>query len=208
VADALLVQHFYTKYGKRFFDFLASLAALIFLAAPLCLIGAWVWASDGSPVLFRQVRVGRHGRLFHINKFRTMSNSKQPGTTFTAANDPRITKTGKWLRRFKLDELPQLVNVLTGDMSFVGPRPGVPGYSDRLQGESRSILLLRPGITGPATLAFRDEEKLLANVRDPKKYNDEVIFPEKVRLNMEYAKAVTWRRDIKLIFKTVLLVLC
>ncbi len=195
--------HFYAKCGKRWFDGLVSLAALFLLAVPLCLIGAWVWATEGSPVLFRQERVGRQRRLFRIYKFRTMSNSKQPGTTITVADDPRITKTGKWLRRFKLDELPQLVNVLVGDMSFVGPRPDVPGYWDKLQGEAAGLLELRPGITGPATLAFRHEEELLARATDPAKYNDEVIFPEKVRLNLEYARNISLRKDLQYIFQTV-----
>lgn len=180
-----------------------ALAALVLLAVPLCLIGAWLWVTEGSPVLFRQERVGRQGKLFRICKFRTMSQSKETGTTITVSNDPRITKTGKWLRRFKLDELPQLWNVFLGDMSLVGPRPDVSGYWDKLQGEAAGLLALRPGITGPATLAFRHEETLLAQATDPKQYNDEVIFPEKVRLNLEYARTMSLRKDLHYIFQTL-----
>jgi lipopolysaccharide/colanic/teichoic acid biosynthesis glycosyltransferase len=194
---------FYARHGKRWFDGTASLAALMVLAVPLCLIGLWVWASDGQPILFRQERVGRHGRLFRICKFRTMNPTARPGTTITVADDPRITKTGKWLRRLKLDELPQLINVLQGDMSLVGPRPDVPGYADQLTGQAAGLLELRPGITGPATLAFRNEEALLARVSDPKKYNDEVIFPEKVRLNLEYARTLSLGNDVRYIVKTI-----
>lgn len=132
-----------------------------------------------------------------------MSQSKETGTTITVSNDPRITKTGKWLRRFKLDELPQLWNVFLGDMSLVGPRPDVSGYWDKLQGEAAGLLALRPGITGPATLAFRHEETLLAQATDPKQYNDEVIFPEKVRLNLEYARTMSLRKDLHYIFQTL-----
>jgi lipopolysaccharide/colanic/teichoic acid biosynthesis glycosyltransferase len=197
------VNSFYAQYGKRWFDGLVSLAALLLLAVPLCLIAAWIWATDGSPIFFRQQRVGRQGRLFRICKFRTMTNSQKAGTTITVADDPRTTKTGKWLRRFKLDEWPQLVNVLVGDMSFVGPRPDVPGYWDKLKGEAAGLLALRPGITGPATLAFRHEEALLAQSTDPAKYNDEVIFPEKVRLNLAYARTMNLRKDLQYIFQTL-----
>ena len=141
---------FYGRHGKRWFDGVVTLVALMILAIPLCFIAALIWIADGSPILFRQERVGLGGRLFRICKFRTMSQSHGPGTTITVANDPRITRTGKWLRRLKLDELPQLLNVLTGDMSFVGPRPDVPGYLDKLEGEAVCLRELRPGITGPA----------------------------------------------------------
>jgi lipopolysaccharide/colanic/teichoic acid biosynthesis glycosyltransferase len=198
------VNSFYVQYGKRWFDFLVSLSGLLLLVVPLCLIGVWVWATDGAPILFRQERVGRRGRLFRIYKFRTMDNSARQGTTITDVNDPRITKMGRWLRRFKLDELPQLFNVLKGDMSFVGPRPDVPGYMDKLKGEAVCLLELRPGITGPATLAFRNEEELLARATDPKKYNDEVVFPEKVRLNLEYAKTMSLGKDIHYMLRSII----
>ena len=132
-----------------------------------------------------------------------MCSRLELGTTVTIAGDKRITSFGKFLRRYKIDELPQLLNVLWGEMSFVGPRPDVPGYADQLQGEQRIILSLRPGITSPATLAFRNEEELLAAAADPKKYNDEVVYPEKIRLNVEYARTLTFLGDLRCIIKTI-----
>jgi lipopolysaccharide/colanic/teichoic acid biosynthesis glycosyltransferase len=126
------------------------------------------------------------------------------GSTITVAGDTRVTALGKWLRRFKLDELPQLFNVLKGEMSFVGPRPDVPGYMDRLKGEAVCLLELRPGITGPASLAFRNEDALLAQAADPVEFNDRVIFPEKVRLNLEYMKSISLVSDVGYILKTLL----
>jgi len=125
------------------------------------------------------------------------------GGSVTTAADSRVTPIGRFLRRWKLDELPQLWNVLTGSMSFVGPRPDVPGYADRLQGEDRRILELRPGITGPATLLFRDEERLLALAKNPQAFNDAVVFPEKVRINRKYMETASFWRDIGYILATV-----
>jgi lipopolysaccharide/colanic/teichoic acid biosynthesis glycosyltransferase len=126
-------------------------------------------------------------------------------TTITQTHDPRITKSGAFFRKMKLDELPQLWNVLVGDMSFVGPRPDVPGYADQLPKETQAILLsVRPGITGPASLAFRNEEDLLATQENPKQYNDEVIYPEKVRINLDYIAKWTFMGDIKYIWQTIL----
>ncbi len=124
-------------------------------------------------------------------------------TTVTTTNNPRITRTGAFLRRFKLDELPQLVNIIAGDMSFVGPRPDVPGYADKLEGEDRAILTIRPGITGPASLEFRNEEETLAEVEDPEKYNLEVIWPKKVKINRAYIEQYTFAKDIIYILKTI-----
>ena len=157
---------------------------------------------DG-PVLFKQQRVGKDGRLFTIYKFRTMSVSHS-GSTVSVAGEARITPLGATLRKYKLDELPELWNVLIGDMSFVGPRPDVPGYADKLQGEDRIILTLRPGITGPATLKYRNEEELLATVDNPQQYNDEVIYPDKVRINRQYAEHISLVTDIKIILATLL----
>ena len=128
---------------------------------------------------------------------------KMPGGTITVAKDDRVTSIGRLLRRWKLDEIPSLWNVLKGDMSFVGPRPDVPGYADKLVGESRRVLEMRPGITGPATLKYSNEEKLLSEVENPKKYNDEVIFPDKVKINLEYMDNLSLWMDIKIIFKTI-----
>jgi lipopolysaccharide/colanic/teichoic acid biosynthesis glycosyltransferase len=125
------------------------------------------------------------------------------GSTVTTANDKRITKSGRFFRRYKIDELPQLINVLKGDMSFVGPRPDVPGYADKLEGEDRIILTIKPGITGPATLKYKNEEEILAKVEDPVKYNNEVIWPDKVKINKEYIKNWSLKKDIEYILKTI-----
>lgn len=157
---------------------------------------------DG-PVFFSQERVGRNGRLFTMHKFRSMTMG-HGGTSVSVAGESRITPLGAKLRKYKLDELPELWNVLIGDMSFVGPRPDVQGYADALTGDDREVLKLRPGITGPASLKYRNEEELLATVDDPQKYNDEVIFPDKVRLNRYYLHHYSFWMDIKMIFATVL----
>lgn len=195
---------FYFRKGKRVFDLVLALFGILIFGLPIACIGFIVLLVHGRPMLFRHQRVGIGGRSFQICKLRTMENGLTPGSTVTVAGDKRITRTGRWLRRLKLDELPQLFNVLKGEMSFVGPRPDVPGYADRQQGEAAQILQLRPGITGPATLAFRNEEELLAQAKDPQRFNDEVIFPEKVRLNLEYLKNMSLLGDIGCILKTIL----
>ncbi|MDE5743632.1 MAG: sugar transferase, partial [Bacteroidales bacterium] len=126
------------------------------------------------------------------------------GSSVSVAGESRITSLGQWLRRHKLDELPELWNVLIGDMSFVGPRPDVPGYADALQGEERDILMLRPGITGPASLKYRNEEELLAQQADPQRYNDEVIYPDKVRINLYYLRHYSFVKDLQMMVCTVL----
>lgn len=157
----------------------------------------------GGPVIFKQKRVGRNGKLFTMYKFRSMSVG-HGGSSVSVAGESRITPLGAKLRHYKLDELPELWNVLIGDMSFVGPRPDVPGYADQLTGKDRDVLKLRPGITGPASLKYRDEEDLLAMQNDPQKYNDEVIFPDKVRINLYYLHHYSFIKDIKMILCTVL----
>jgi lipopolysaccharide/colanic/teichoic acid biosynthesis glycosyltransferase/GT2 family glycosyltransferase len=152
---------------------------------------------------FTQERVGRYGRLFKVIKIRTMRNVPDVDTVVTTERDPRITPLGRFFRRFKVDELPQLINVFLGQMSFVGPRPDVPGFADVLEGEDRVILSVRPGITGPATLKYRDEEKMLAAQEDPERYNSEVIFPDKVRLNRKYVEDYSFLGDIRYILKTI-----
>lgn len=194
--------NFYLTYVKRPFDFLLALLGLFFLSPLIVGLSVWVYLKEGAPVFFLQERVGQYGRLFKVVKFRTMSLSNDTNP-ITVSNDSRITPLGAFLRRYKLDELPQLLNVLKGEMSFVGPRPDVPGYADKLEGEERAILFLRPGITGPATLAFRNEEELLSKVSDPKRYNNEVIFPRKVQLNLQYLRQVSLFYDLKIIFATV-----
>ena len=157
----------------------------------------------GGPVIFKQQRVGRNGKLFTMYKFRSMTVG-HGGSSISVAGESRITPLGHVLRKYKLDELPELWNVLVGDMSFVGPRPDVPGYADSLKGKDRDVLKLRPGITGPASLKYRDEEELLATVEDPQKYNDEVIYPDKVRINLYYLNNYSFIKDIQMIFCTVL----
>ncbi|MTJ02278.1 sugar transferase [Idiomarina piscisalsi] len=188
---------------KRVFDVILSLIGLS-LTWWLILI-AWITASidTKSNGFFIQTRVGKNGRLFNVVKIKTMRPRKKPGTTVTKRGDPRITRLGAFFRRTKIDELPQLWNVLIGQMSFVGPRPDVPGFADKLTGEEREVLKLRPGITGPATLKYRDEEELLAAQSDPEKYNREVIFPDKVRINLDYMRNWSLRKDISYIWQTV-----
>lgn len=188
---------------KRCFDFAF---ALLGLAATWWLIlGAWLIATidTRSNGFFRQTRIGRYGAKFKIVKIKTMVSIIGVEGTITGAQDPRITRIGAILRRYKIDELPQLFNVLIGDMSFVGPRPDVPGYADRLEGSAREILSLRPGITGPASLKYRNEGELLSAQDDPLKFNDQVIYPDKVRINLEYLQTWSLRRDIYYIFVTL-----
>lgn len=188
---------------KRTFDFSAALAGLVVLSPLMLVLAVLVRATSSGPALFIQARVGRQGRVFRCAKFRTMCTGAQAHGTVTTAADARVTPLGRFLRRWKLDELPQLWNVLAGRMSFVGPRPDVPGYADRLQGDDRRILELRPGITGPATLLFRDEERLLALAKNPQAFNDAVVYPEKVRLNREYLETGNFWRDLGYVFATV-----
>ena len=156
----------------------------------------------GGPVIFQQVRVGKEGKLFTMYKFRSMQVIHS-GSSISIAGESRSTPLGAVLRKYKLDALPELLNVLIGDMSFVGPRPDVPGYADQLTGENKLILKLRPGITGPASLKYANEEELLAQVPDPVKYNNEIIFPDKVQINLDYYYTHTFRGDLKLIFQTI-----
>ncbi len=181
-----------------------GLLALLPLLPVLVVVAVLVRVTmPGGPVIFKQKRVGRGGRLFTIYKFRSMTVG-HGGSSVSVAGESRITPLGAALRRCKLDELPELWNVLIGDMSFVGPRPDVPGYADTLTGDDREVLILRPGITGPATLKYRNEEQLLARQADPQRYNDEVIFPDKVRINRYYLHHYSFIKDIQMIFCTVL----
>lgn len=190
---------------KFIFDRVVAFIGLIVLSPVFLLVALLIRIKmPGAPVIFMQKRVGRHARLFTIYKFRTMSVADpHSSTSITVAGDSRITPLGAKLRKYKLDELPELWNVLKGDMSFVGPRPDVQGYADNLTGDDREVLRLRPGITGPATMKYRNEEAILASVPDPVKYNDEVIFPDKVRLNRYYLDHYSFIMDIKMIVATV-----
>lgn len=189
---------------KYIFDRVVSFVGLLFLWPVLAVVAILIRVKmPGGPVIFKQQRVGRGGKLFTMYKFRSMTVSHS-GSSVSVAGESRITPLGAKLRRYKLDELPELWNVLIGDMSFVGPRPDVPGYADSLMGSDRDVLKLRPGITGPASLKYRNEEEILAAVEDPVKYNDEVIFPDKVRINLYYLHNHSFWTDIKLIICTVL----
>ena len=188
---------------KWCFDRIVALLGLIVLFLPLLVIAILIKIDSKGPAFFMQKRIGKNGSPFKICKFRTMLHQSE-GDTVTTADDPRITRMGHWLRHSKVDCLTELVNVLIGQMSFVGPRPDVPGYADQLQGDDRRILQLRPGITGPASIKYRDEEELLAQQADPKTYNDNVIWPDKVKINLQYLDNWSFFGDIKLIFKTVL----
>lgn len=188
---------------KSLFDRTASFFGLLFLSPILLVVAILIRIKmpDG-PVIFTQRRVGQHGRLFTMYKFRSMTVG-HGGSSVSVAGESRITLLGAKLRKYKLDELPELWNVLVGDMSFVGPRPDVPGYADKLMSDDRRMLLLKPGITGPASLKYRNEEELLAGQADPQKYNDEVLFPDKVRINIEYLDNWSFWYDIKIIVYTV-----
>lgn len=192
---------------KRAFDLVVGGAALI-IASPIMIIGiAAATVSTREWGVFSQERVGRYGRPFRVHKVRSMRRLEGVTTTVTAGSDPRITRVGAWLRRLKVDELPQLINVVRGEMSLVGPRPDVAGWADELSGDDRVVLSVRPGITGPASVVFRHEEEILAGVEDPEAHNRDVIWPEKVRLNRQYVENWTLREDVRWILATVRTVL-
>lgn len=207
---------------KYLFDRIVAFLGLIFLSPVMLVTAILVKVKmPGGPVIFVQKRVGLHGELFNCHKFRTMT-VEHHGACVSVAGDSRITPFGAILRRYKIDELPGLWDVLIGKMSFVGPRPDVPGYADLLEGEDRVVLNMRPGITGPATLKYRDEDEMIAAfvkkaekeknpefaAMDPQEianwYNDNVIYPDKVRLNCYYYKNYSFMKDIQMIFATVL----
>lgn len=188
---------------KWIFDRLAALVGLLLIWWLLVVIAILIKVKmPGGPAIFCQKRIGQGGKPFTMYKFRSMTVG-HGGSSVSVAGESRITPLGAKLRRYKLDELPELWNVLIGDMSFVGPRPDVPGYADQLQGDDRRMLLLKPGITGPASLKYRNEEELLATVDNPQKYNDEVIYPDKVRINLYYLDHYSFVKDIELIIATV-----
>jgi lipopolysaccharide/colanic/teichoic acid biosynthesis glycosyltransferase len=189
---------------KRIFDIVASFAGLVLLA-PVILL-CWVVAAldTRSNGFFIQKRVGRHGRVIRVCKIKTMYAGDSGRSPIASKNMSSISRSGRFFRKYKLDELPQLFNVLAGSMSLVGPRPDVPGYADRLQGEDRVILLLRPGITGPASIKYKDEECILAAVDDPDAYNDRIIWPDKVKINREYFINYSLLRDVRYIVHTIL----
>ncbi len=188
---------------KRGLDLFGSIFGIALLW-PVMLAG-WFAASlsTGQNGLFIQQRVGRHGKMFPLLKLRSMKSTSSPGTTVTVKTDSRITAVGSVLRKLKIDELPQLFNVVIGHMSLVGPRPDVPGFADRLEGPSRTLLSIRPGITGPASIHFRNEEDLLAGEADPVTYNRDVVWPKKVEINLRYLEQYSFMSDLKYLWSTV-----
>jgi len=188
--------------GKRLFDLTFSLIGVIIFFLPVLFLISLVALLTQKFGLFTQQRVGQYGNIFKMYKIRTMKSHRDENF-ITTVNDSRITMIGKFLRRSKLDELPQLYNVFIGNMSFVGPRPDVVGYADKLKGEDRIILSVKPGITGPATLKYRNEESLLAQHANPKEYNDTVIWKEKIKINKLYVQNWSFLGDLNSIFKTI-----
>lgn len=190
--------------GKRIFDLLLAGAALLLLTPFLCAVGLLIKLSGRGPVLFCQTRVGLEGRPFRLWKFRTMvRGAEQQGAQLTAAGDPRVSGVGRWLRRFKVDELPQLWNVLIGDMSLVGPRPEVPRYVSFSDSLWRSILRVRPGITDPASLLYRREDDVLAGADDPELHYRAFVLPHKLHLSLAYIGQASLWLDVKLVLSTV-----
>ncbi|MBN1186666.1 MAG: sugar transferase [Bacteroidales bacterium] len=188
---------------KRLIDIIGSFLGLILLFPILIIISFIIRLRMGKPIFFTQIRTGLNGEPFKIYKFRTMVMN-HGGISVSVDGEKRITPFGIKLRKYKLDELPEFWNVLIGDMSLVGPRPDMPEYADKLKGEERLILALRPGMTGPASLKYANEEVLLASVSDPIKYNNEVIWPDKVRLNLYYYHNRSLWRDIYYLWRTIL----
>jgi len=189
---------------KRLFDIFMAVIA-IFLTWWIILI-AWIVASieTKSNGLFRQVRIGEKAKPFIVFKIKTMKNILGKESTVTVSGNARITKSGAFFRRTKIDELPQLFNILLGQMSFVGPRPDVAGFADILEGEDRIILDIRPGITGPASLKYKEEENLLAEQENPEKYNKEILWPDKVAINKTYIKSWSLKKDMKYLIQTLI----
>ena len=189
---------------KRLFDILASGFGLLILSPLFLILAVWIPLDSPGPVFYRQTRVGRGGRDFRIFKFRTMRVGADKGSLVTiGGRDPRVTRAGSFLRRLKLDELPQLINVLVGDMSLVGPRPEVRKYVDLYTPEQLHVLDVRPGMTDAASIKYRNESELLGQAEDPEDYYIHVVMPDKLAINLDYVRNHSFRGDIQLIFKTI-----
>lgn len=188
---------------KRLFDLIASGLGLICLSPIFLIVAIWIKCDSKGPVFYRQVRVGRYNRDFRIFKFRSMRVGSDKGSLVTiGGRDPRVTRSGYFIRKFKIDELPQLINVFTGDMSLVGPRPEVRHYVNYWTPEQMHVLDVRPGITDPASIKFRNENELLEQAEDPEKYYIEVVMQEKLKLYLDYVQHASFFYDLKLIFQT------
>jgi len=195
---------FYANYGKRALDVLAATAGLIVFSPVLAIAACCIKLTSRGPAFYRQVRIGKGGRPFQILKFRSMTmQTSNKGLKITVAGDSRVTPVGSFLRRYKVDELPQLWNVVRGDMSLVGPRPEVPFYIEAYTREQRMVLSVRPGITDTASLAYRHEEEILANQGDPEQFYRTQILPDKLARNRAYLEKITLQNDIRIIVKTI-----
>lgn len=194
---------FYRTKGKRIFDFVAAALGFLVLSPLLLALALAVRLSSAGPVFYRQERVGKDGKTFRIAKFRSMfADADQRGPSITSAHDPRITFVGRILRSLKLDELPQLWNVLKGEMSLVGPRPEVPGYVETYSAAQRRVLSVRPGITDPASLVYRGEEEILASKQDPEHYYKQVLLADKLAMNLQYIDNISFSYDLLLVLQT------
>ena len=190
--------------AKRLFDIISSSIGLLCLAPVFVIMAIWIKLDSRGPVFYRQTRVGRYGRDFRIFKFRSMRVGSDKGRQITVGErDPRITRSGYFIRRYKIDELPQLINVFLGDMSIVGPRPEVRKYVDLYSEEQRKVFQVRPGITDLASIKYRNENELLSQVDDPDTYYIDVIMPDKLTINLEYIRHQSFMGDIKIIFNTL-----
>ncbi len=187
---------------KWIFDRMVSLVLLIVLMPVLLIVALCILVANGTPIMYIQERIGQNAKPFKLIKFRTMKGEEE--SPVAAAELNRITRVGRWLRRTKIDELPELLNIFVGDMSFVGPRPDVAGYADKLEGDDRRLLTMKPGLTGVASLKYRNEEDLLAAQPNPQEYNDKVIWPDKVRLNLLYMERQSLWLDVKVLICTAL----
>jgi lipopolysaccharide/colanic/teichoic acid biosynthesis glycosyltransferase len=199
-----LPQGFYVKHGKRVLDYISSATGLLVLLPLFALMAVCIKLTSRGPVFYRQVRVGKDGHPFQIMKFRSMNDvASEMSPGITVSGDKRITRVGEILRRYKMDELPQLWNVLRGDMSLVGPRPELPKYVENYSPEQRLALCVRPGITDPASLAFRHEEEILSRCEDPERAYRMEILPEKLAQNLWYIQNISFRVDLRIIFATL-----
>lgn len=188
---------------KRLFDIIASGIGLVCLSPLFLILAIWIKVDSDGPVFYKQIRVGRGNKDFYLFKFRSMRMGADKKGLITVGNhDCRVTKSGYYIRKYKLDEIPQLINVFIGDMSLVGPRPEVRKYVDMYTDEQLQVLRVRPGITDMASICYRNENELLAQVEEPEKYYKEVIMPDKLRINLEYVQNHSFTYDLKLIMKT------
>ncbi|MFV0238301.1 MAG: sugar transferase [Flavobacteriales bacterium] len=187
---------------KIVFDYMMAIILLILLGWIMVILLVISFFDTKKWGFYRQQRIGKKGKVFIIFKIRTMINERENQEYITTILDSRITPLGRIMRKYKLDELPQLINIVLGDMSFVGPRPDVKGYADELKESDRIVLSVKPGITSPASLKYRNEEVILSKVKNPKKYNDEVIWPDKVRMNKEYVLNWSFKKDLVILYKT------